>query len=137
MEKEPSVHDNHIVAYSVFAAEEKIVIQTEFRDREPHEFTNIIFEGVLAYHFENDLLDNIIFDVREVDLPKLLKECAGMFERGWRYGWPRGWDKEKEEIEAFARRLEMRAFELSASYGMNGWVLARRMTKIPASHSVQ
>jgi hypothetical protein len=53
-----------------------------------------------------------------------------MFEDGWRYGWPRGWEKEKEEIEVFARRLDMRAFELSSSYGMSGWILARRMSKI-------
>ena len=30
----------------------------------------------------------------------------------------------------FVRRMNMRAFELSASYGMTGWVLANRMSKI-------
>lgn len=127
---EISVHDNHLVAYTVLANERKIILQTEYRDREPHEFTDIVFEEVLAYHFENDLFGTIIFDVTEVDLCSLLKECAAMFENGWRYGWPRGWEKEKEKIEVFAQRLQMRAFEVSSSYGMNGWVLACRMFKI-------
>jgi len=125
-----SAHDNHIVSYTVLAKEKRIVLQTEFRDQEPHEFTDVVFEEVLAYDFEHDLFGTIIHNVEEVDLATLLKEKAAMFEEGWRYGWPRGWEKEKEEIEAFVRRLEMRAFELSSSYGMSGWVLAKRMTKI-------
>ena len=127
---EISVHDNHLVAYTVLAKEKKIVFQTEFRDREPYEFTDVVVEEVLAYEFENDLFGAIIFDVKEVDLSALLKEKAAMFDDGWRYGWPRGWEKEKEEIEVFARRLEMRAFKLSSSYGMSGWILARCMCKI-------
>jgi hypothetical protein len=84
----------------------------------------------LAYHFENDIFGTIIFEVEEVDLPALVKEYAAMFEVGWRYGWPRGWEKEKEQIEVFARRLGMRAFELSSSYGMRGWIIAKSMSKI-------
>src|SRR4051812_44144662 len=125
-----SVHDNHLLAYSVLAKEKKIILQTAYLDREPHELTDIVFEDVLAYYFENDLFGTIIFEVEEVDLSALLKEYAVMFETGWRYGWPRGWDKKKEEIEAFVRRLGMRGFELSSSYGMSGWVVARSMSKI-------
>ena len=130
MPPELSVHDNSVVAYEVLAKEKKIVLHTECLDRESHEFTDIVFEEVLAYDFENDLFGTIIFDVKEVDLSVLLKEKAAMFEGGWRYGWPRGWERDKEDIEVFVRRLEMRAFELSSSYGMSGWVLARRMSKV-------
>jgi hypothetical protein len=130
MQQQISVHDNHLVAYTVLAKEKKIVLQTEFLDREPYEFTDVVFDDVLAYHFENDLFGTIIFDIVEIALPALLKEHAAKFEVGWRYGWPRGWEKEKEEIEIFARRLEMRAFELSSSYGMTGWVIAKSMSKI-------
>ena len=129
MPPEISVHDNHLIAYTVLAKEKKIILQTEFRDREPHELTEVVFEDVLAYHFENDLFGTIIFDIEEVDLPALLKEHAAMFEAGWRYGWPRGWEQEKEPVEIFAGRLGMRAFELSSSYGMRGWVIAKCMSK--------
>jgi hypothetical protein len=125
-----SVHDNVLVSYSVRAEEKRIVLHTEFRDREPHEFTDVIFEDVLAYDFQNDLFGTIIFDIREVDLSKLIEERSELFEDGWRYGWPRGWDPRKESMLDYARRLNARAFELSASYGMHGWILAGGMTKL-------
>jgi len=130
MAQEISVHDNHLVAYTVLAKEHKIVLQTEYRDREPPEFTDVVFDEVLAYHFENDLFGTIIFDVKEVDLTELLKENTTLFDNGWRYGWPRGWEKQKEDITDFVIRMDMRAYEISASYGMTGWVLARKMNKI-------
>jgi len=130
MNPEISVHDNRLIAYHVLAKECRIVLETEFRDRAPHEYTDVVFEDVLAYHFENDLFGTIIFDIEEVDLNALLKEHAQMFELGWRQGWPRGWDSRKEDIESFTQRLEVRAFDLSSSYGMSGWVIAKRMIKI-------
>ncbi|MFM8682673.1 MAG: hypothetical protein ACKOEG_02655, partial [Chthoniobacterales bacterium] len=74
MPPEISVHDNSLVAYEVLAKETKVVLHTECLAREPHEFTDIVFEEVLAYDFENDLFGTIIFDVKEVDLSALLKE---------------------------------------------------------------
>jgi hypothetical protein len=125
-----SVHDNHLLRYSVLAEEKKIVFETEYPGRTPRELTDVVFEDVLAYAFENDLFGTIIFDIEEVDLAALLKEHAAMFEAGWRYGWPRGWEKEKETIGAFTTRLGMHAFELSSSYGMSGWIIAKQMSKI-------
>ena len=129
MQSDTSVHDNHILSYTVSSVERRIVIQTEYPHRDLHEFTDIIFDEVLAYHFTHDLFGSIIFDVAEVELRFFLKENAAMFEEGWRHGWPRGWNKAKEGIEVYVHGLEMRAFELCSSYGMDGWVLAKHMTK--------
>jgi hypothetical protein len=137
MQRKISVHDNHLIAYAVLAKEKIIVLQTEFRDCEPHEFTDVVFEEVLAYDFSNDPFGTIIFDVEEVDLSVLLKEKASMFDDGWRYGWPGGWEKDKEAIEVFVRRLEMRAFEISSSYGLSSWVLARNMSKIKREANIR
>jgi hypothetical protein len=43
-------------------------LHTVFRDREPHEFTDIIFHDVMAHHFEHVLPGNILFDVEEADV---------------------------------------------------------------------
>jgi hypothetical protein len=129
MQDDISVHDNHLVAYSVLAKERQIRFQTEFRDREPREFTEVVFDGVLAYDFENDLFGTIIFDILEVDLANFLEDHAAAFENGWRNGWPRGWEPQKESISAYMTRLEMKTFVLSSSYGMHGWIIARGMTK--------
>ena len=130
MTSEISVHDHHLVAYTVLAEEQKIVLYTEFKNRQPPESTEIVFEDVLAYHFQNDLFGNIIFDIEEVDLANLVGVHAAMFEAGWKFGWPRGWDKRKETIEAFVHGLDMRGFQITASYGMSGWIIAKRMVKI-------
>jgi hypothetical protein len=125
-----SVHDSRIIRYSVSAKEQTIVIETENRDRAIHEFTDIYFLGVLAYCFEHDLFGAIIFDVEEVDLTALLDANAQRFEDGAQWGWPRGWEKRKETIQAYTARLGMRAFELSSSYGMSGWVIGKEMRMI-------
>ena len=126
----PSVHDNHIIAYTVLARERRIVISTEFPGRAPQDLIDVVFDDVLAYDFEHDCFDAIILDIEEVDLAALLKDHAAVFEEGARWGWPCGWEKRKETIGAFANRLKMRAFELSPSYGMSGWVIAARMTMV-------
>ena len=124
-----SVHDNHLVAYTVFSEERKIVIQTVYLHKVPSEFTDVIFEDVLAYRFEHDLFGNIIFDVCEMDLAVLTDTHAAEFEAGWWHGWPWGWEKNKESVLSYFQRLEVKAFELSSSYGMTGWVVAKQMTK--------
>jgi hypothetical protein len=129
MSNDFSIHDNHLLRYSVLAAEKKIIFETAYPYQTPYELTDVIFDDVLAYHFENDLFGTIIFDVTEVDLPALITEHAEMFENGWRYGWPSGWEKEKEAVQDYVRRLGMRAFKLTSSYGMHGWIIAREMIK--------
>ena len=59
-----SVHDNLLVSYEVHCEQRIITLRTEFRvEGTPTEFTDVVFEGVQGYHFENDAFGNIIFDV--------------------------------------------------------------------------
>ncbi len=126
----PSVHDRHIIAYTVHGRDRTITLRTEHPYTDPSQIIDVLFEGVLAYYFEHDLMGNIIFDIEEVDLPQLVRTQNTLFEAGWKWGWPVGWEHQKESMEAYAMRLEMKAFELTSSYGMTGWVLGRSMTKI-------
>jgi hypothetical protein len=58
-----SIHDNHVLGYSVDAKRRSIVLHTEFRfGSAPFERTDVKFEGVLGYHFQ-DSLGGILFDV--------------------------------------------------------------------------
>jgi len=125
----PSVHDNHLIAYTVLQNEKRIVMQTTSPYRKPHQFVDVIFEDVLAYYFEHDVFGCILFDVCEIDTATLLKEEAARFEDG-RWMWPRGWEREKESLETYVGRIGVVAFEVSSSYGMSGWVLAKSMSKI-------
>ena len=65
MRSEPSVHDNIVYAYKVDCRHRLIVLHTAYRDREPQEFTDIVFKDVIAHHFEHVLQENILFDIEE------------------------------------------------------------------------
>jgi hypothetical protein len=61
-----SVHDNHVYGCSLDFENHRITLHTYFRDKSPHEYTDIVFFGVVAHRFEHVLSGNILFDVTEV-----------------------------------------------------------------------
>ena len=63
MSEQFSIHDNELLSYTVNCADSKITLRTAYREREPYEFTDVIFSGVVAYHFESDNFNTIIFDI--------------------------------------------------------------------------
>jgi hypothetical protein len=81
-----SIHDNNVYAYFVDCANRRVVLHTSFRDREPHEFTDVIFSGVVAQFFEHVLPGNILFGIEEEDPKSLVEQCAELFQESWRHG---------------------------------------------------
>jgi hypothetical protein len=66
---EASGHDNVLISYCVDANKKEICLHTgTYPHDNPAEFQDFIFTGVVAYHFECDLLSNIINDITEVTL---------------------------------------------------------------------
>jgi len=119
------MHDNFVYAYSVDCEGRRLTPHTAFRDREPHEFTDVIFRDVVAHHFEHVLPGNILFDVEEADVAGVVRENAGLLADSWRYGWPpveyRGnLDVLVESLKASS----VRAYAIGSSYGLSGWVFA-------------
>lgn len=124
------VHDNHLVGYTVDGKARRIELRTERRD--PDETIDVVvFEGVEAYSFRHDCLGNIIFDICEQPLDEALQAHWSEFEAGHREnGWPRFWQGEQTKTrEQIATLVQQGAkwFELSSSYGMEGWVFCHSM----------
>jgi hypothetical protein len=125
MSAEPSVHDNFVYAYAVECEQRRIVLHTAYRDREPHEFTDIVFSEVAAHHLEHVLPANILFDVEETDLQGLIHDNAAMFEASWRHGWPAvNYRGDLRALTAALRAASIKAYAIRSSYGLGGWVLA-------------
>jgi len=121
---EPSIHDNRVISYEVDGERRRIVLHTRLEGRHPVEYTDVVFDGVLAYHFEHDNFGNILFGVAEVPIPQLVGAWRSLFEEGSPYAWPGSWN---ESPEASIRHFEAngaKAFEISSSYGLAGWVVA-------------
>ncbi len=134
---ELSVHDNQILSYCVSAEKAEIRLHTLFSDHEPREYTDIVFVDVVAYHFDHDNFGNIIFDVSEIDLLDLYIENKNLFDRGRNYGWPGPCNTSEDALLDYLNQREIKAFALSSSYGMSGWVLAKTMVIVPTMPVVQ
>jgi hypothetical protein len=100
-------------------------MHTRFEDREPIEHTDLIFEGVLAYRFENDNFGNILFGVEELPVSQLVASHRSLFEEGVKYAWPGPWNTSPEASVQHFESEGAKAFEISSSYGLAGWVVAK------------
>ena len=123
--QEPSIHDNRVISYEVDCERREIVMHTRFESREPIEHTDLIFEEVLAYHFENDNFGNILLGVEEVPVRLLVARYRSLFEDGAKYAWPGPWNASPEASLRYFESEGVKAFEISSSYGLAGWVVAK------------
>ncbi len=134
-EEKVSVHDNIVLSYEVNCREQRIVMRTCFKvGTPPFEHTDVVFEGVCAYKFQDDWLDrgNILFNVERVELKALVDRYEEDLLAGWRYGWPPvGSFKTIPQLIERLEALQAAAFEISASCGLCGFVLARTMQFVP------
>jgi hypothetical protein len=128
-----SVHDNLLVSYEVQCDARTILLRTEHRVKnEPTEFVNVMFNGVEGYRFENDAFGNIVFDIETVALDQFLKEHSQEISESYRMaGAPGPWAANLETASGYLLEQGIRAFILSSSYGLSGWVLAREISISP------
>jgi hypothetical protein len=126
MQSKRSIHDNFVTSYIVDCEGRRITLHTVYRDREPFEYTDVVFRDVFAHRFEYGLEGNILFDVEEVDVAGIVQGEADLFAKSWRYGWPPF--EYKGDLAELVRSMEAasaHAFALNSSYGLSGWVIAR------------
>jgi hypothetical protein len=122
--QERSIHDNRVISYEVDGEARRIVLRTRFEDSVPVEYTDVIFEGVLAYYFENDNFGSILFSIKEVPVLQLVEDDRSLFEEGVRFGWPGPWNVSPESSIQYIQSEGGKAFEIFSSYGLSGWVIA-------------
>jgi hypothetical protein len=120
-----SVHDNNVYAYLVDCAGRRIVMHTEYRGTGEPEFTDVVFSGVLAHHFADVMRGNILFDIEEIDVDRVVAEWASVFSARKKFGWPEGLVYSRpEELPALLRERNVNAYQIRSSYGLDCWVLA-------------
>lgn len=133
-----SIHDNLLVSYEVHCEQRIITLRTEYRvENKPTEFTNVFFEGVQGYHFENDAFGNIIFDVTDVPTEQFLKEYGAEISELYRMaGSPGPWVADIVSAPEYLLEHGIKAFILSSSLGLSGWILAKEMSIFQAEQGV-
>ena len=129
-EDEPSIHDSLLTGYEVDGLAQRIVLHTEPFSGGGDAFVDVTFDGVAAYEFENDLLQNIVFEVEEASLTETQEIANRIQAEEGRWGFPREWDPRRETVLECFTRLNVKVFQLRSSYGMTGWVAARAMSQV-------
>lgn len=124
---EISIHDNIVTGYTVSCETREIVLHTEFRDQEPNEKTDVIFRGVEAYHIMGDNMQSVLFDVYECTIDQILLDFNSEFEEGVKYAWPGPWNESPKACREYFEKHECKAWMISSSYGMAGFVMAKSM----------
>ncbi len=79
------------------------------------------------HHFEGVQDGNIIFDIEEVDFSIIQTEFADIFKRMENECWPIQ-TKEKMNLTDQIGGGKIKTYRINTSYGMNGFVVAERMT---------
>lgn len=128
-----SVHDNLLLSYCVAADKQEIYFHTVFPGQEPPELTNVVFTGVVGYHFERDNFQTIIFGIDETEVESIYAEDRKLFEDGRKYCWPGAWNVSDEAVLTYLIENEIKGFSLSSSLGVVGWVLAKSMSLVNGS----
>jgi hypothetical protein len=120
-----SIHDNLLISYEVHCEKRIITLRTEYRvENEPTEFTNVVFEGVEGYHFENDAFGNIIFELATVPAEQFLTEYGAQISELYRMNGSPTWAANLLSAPSYLHEKGIQGFILSSSLGLSGWVLA-------------
>jgi hypothetical protein len=133
-----TVHDNWLISYEVQCEARTIVLRTKNPAKnEPTKLINVVFEGVQGYRFENDAFGSIILDLETMPVERFLKEYGAEISESYRMaGSPGPWAGNLEAAPAYFGGQGVRAFVLSSSYGLSGWVLAQEISILPVQPDV-
>ena len=125
-----NVHDNHLLGFDVDARSRRIVLRTQVPAEIGGGLTDVVFEGVVGYLFQNDNLGTILSDLAEVSPRRILDGDREQFKSGIAYCWPGFWNDSEEAAIAFLEKEQIRGFVFQSAIGMCGWVLARSMALV-------
>lgn len=132
----PSFHDEYVLGYSVDCLSRRIELRIGAAEAK-EDVRTVVFDGVEGYRFENDAFGNIVLDFEEIAVEKLLAEYAEEIRESYRMaGAPGPWAHDLASASSVLRGNGIRAFVLSSSYGMSGWILARSVAVENAQQSL-
>lgn len=118
-----NIHDNEIVSYEVDLRKSKITFQT-LDGKDDSVTTTIEFTDVLAHMFETQLQGSIMFEISTFEISRFLKNNEELLEKQKDCGWPIHYEKTEDLLEHLQRE-QYNYYVISASYGLNGWIIAK------------
>jgi len=93
-----------------------------------HKSIELVFHDVEGYLLKRDRGADSALAVEERPLSAFLGENEAYFALEARWGWPRFWQGSAQSTSAWLASRGRRVWAISASYGLSGWVIARKAT---------
>ena len=125
----PSIHDHTLLSYRVSLNAGEIALCTTPDSPsclEPVGFREVIFEGCEAHYFQYAITGTILGWLIEIPLDRFINEHGAQFDDGFRQGaWPSWWRGSAIQALSYLSKRDQHVFEISSSYGFDGWVIAR------------
>jgi hypothetical protein len=120
-----SWHDYHLIGYSVDGLHSSVTFNVlwPYDNDIDVKSANIIFTGVEAYLLKHDLGGNILYAVEEWPLKDFLITSKSFFDKEKKWGWPLFWKGSIEETLKYLNENQLKCFEISTSYGLQGWIV--------------
>lgn len=129
----PCLHDWNVYALQFFAQAELLVLHAEWYPYgSSTELLDVRFEGVCGHFFEHVLSGNIVFALHEYEPIEFIARWRDFLAESVRFNLPEGMPgTDLGELAAWIGAQRVRCFELSSSYGMHGFVIARDVRILP------
>jgi hypothetical protein len=125
-----SLHDYNIYSIEINCGACQIVFQTNLVDGENSDEKEIEFTGVIGHRFNNVLDGNIIFNIAEETPEDFYKSEKSFLQNYEKFGLRLNCTN----LEHFSNSLHLNGvsiFRISSSYGLNGWIIAKKMKITP------
>ena len=128
-----SVHDNCLYAQAVDHERCRIVLHTVYTHTDPREYTDILFDGVVVHHFEQQKVGagsypvNVLFDVEESDPAFILDQYSELLIRTKNHGWPVFKYDGTEDLVSQLTAGGAKCFAVHGTCGLHGFVFAASM----------
>lgn len=125
--KLPSFHDDLVVGYEVDL--ELRTLTMRIKQANGRTITSVNFSGVEGHCFSNVAHGNILLSVDYVSASDLIRQNRAEIEASFHQsGSPGPWAENLKQAAARFDEMGVHGYLLSASFGMQGWVLAKEVT---------
>lgn len=128
---EISIHDNEIHSYEMCFPEKNLTFKTSYLNEQ----TDIQFAAVLAYSFAWAGEQNVLFEAVESSIEGFVRWYSSNkdTQKAFENGFPIEGFATPEDLLLFLKSEEYRYYELNASVGLDGFVIAKDMKIVPRS----
>lgn len=118
-----TVHDNNVYAINIRCEDKEIILHTEFLEKDPPEYIDIIFKNVIAHHFKHIWPGNILLNIKELDPDDFYSEYERDLKTARKFGLPIS----VESADIFKTGINengLQIYGIDPSYGLSGWVIS-------------